>query len=72
MSGAGREGFDLFNKFGRKAFWNYLKRGRFQSDMWRDTFGRFACWFLGHDRYNAAMANEPPEYACKRCCHWIK
>jgi len=41
--GAAREGFDLFNKNGRRTFWSHLKRGRFNSYVWGDTFSQLWC-----------------------------
>lgn len=69
--GASREGFDLFNKYGRRAFWRELKRGRIQSLMWVDTFGRFRCLLIGHDLYDANAGGCPPEFACRKCHKYI-
>ncbi len=70
--GASREGFDLFNKNGRYCFWRDLKKGRFQSLMWRDTFAQIWCKIVGHNKYNCNCTNEPVQYACKRCCKYVK
>lgn len=63
-----REGFDLFSKYGRRVFWRDLtKHGFVNSLMWRDTFGRFACFFVGHNAYKTYEG----EQACKLCCKYI-
>jgi len=38
----------------------------------KDNLGPVACFFLGHDAYNTALAHEPPEHACRRCGTWRK
>lgn len=70
--GACREGFDLFNKFGRRAFWQHLKRGRFQRIMWRDTFGRVICWLHGEHTVHQTFENNEVESSCHTCCKWLK
>lgn len=69
--GEAREGYDLFNKWGRRHFIRDLKAGRFNSYVWRDTFGRFACRVLGHDVYDSNPGGTP-EPACKRCCKFLR
>jgi hypothetical protein len=65
--GASRPSYDLFNKHGRENFFSDLKRKRFQSLVWKDTFGRVICWIFGHEKYNAADPGEKMQLAC-RCC----
>lgn len=66
--GAAREGHDLFHRFGRRHFVADLRRGHFNGHVWRDTFGRFACWLLGHDCY----FTRDWDWVCRRCCHFIR
>ncbi len=72
--GAAREGFDLMNKHGRRAFWAHLKRGRFQRVMWRDTFGRLICWLHGEHsiRQDWDNGDGTPSTSCTTCCRWLK
>jgi hypothetical protein len=65
---ASRQGFDLFNKYGRRAFFSRNKTYRRWHYVWRDTFGRFPCFFLGHDTYET----DEGLIACKRCGHYVK
>jgi len=65
--GASREGFDIFNKCGRRAIWRNLKKGWPLTYFWIDSFGRFACFILGHDKYEC----DPGEFACRRCHHYL-
>jgi hypothetical protein len=71
--GAGREGVDLLNKLGRRAFWRGLRRGRFNRMMWRDTFGRVLCWLSGEHVIHQTFydENKPPETYCLCCCKWL-
>jgi len=69
-----REGFNLFNRYGRGCFWSYLKRGKFQPLMWEDTFYQTWCWIVGHKIYNAGEGNgkdQREEWACRRCHQYI-
>ena len=68
--GAAREGYNLFTRIG----WRH-----FQANPWslsklyvlRDTFGWVGCKIMGsHVPYNAGFQNAP-EWACKRCQHFI-
>jgi len=72
MMGAAREGFNLFNRFGRRAFWSHLKRGRFQRVMWRDTFGGVICWFHGEHSIRQNFENGEVETSCTTCCRWLR
>lgn len=70
----GRETFDLFNKYGRQNFRRQMfskYRSYAWELMWGDTFMRFPCMILGHDKYNAGDCGEI-EMACKRCHNFIK
>jgi hypothetical protein len=68
-----REGFDLLSTQGRSNFWRYLKRGRFQRLMWRDTFGRLLCWLSGdHVIHQDWSTNNTPETSCRCCMRWLK
>lgn len=73
---ASREGFDLFTKPGREAFFKYLKRGVFQELMWEDTFAQLLCILIGHNIYNASDFNNgkdaKEEWACRRCHKYIE
>lgn len=70
--GASREGYDLFNRAGRRHFWRELRRGRIERLMWRDTFGRLSCALRGHKAFVADHVNGKEEWACSRCCKWIE
>jgi len=66
MISAGREGFDLFHKYGRYYF---FRRGIF-GDKWarkfvlQDTFGRFICALIGHAK---TFKTEEGQNCCYRC-----
>lgn len=63
-----REGFDLFNKHGRRAFRRYFPNHVPWGLVWGDTFPQIICWIFGHDEKLATPEGcFPPEYACKRC-----
>jgi hypothetical protein len=66
--GSCREGFDLFNSFGRKHF---FKRGLL-GDKWarhyvlKDTLGKYICKIIGHSKtFNTD--DIPPNKCCLRC-----
>ena len=80
--GCSRQSLDLFalwrmskenpesKEFFRKAFWKALRNPT--KLMFEDTFMHYICKIVGHKRYNSALANEKPEWACKRCHRYIK
>lgn len=70
--GACREGFDLLKSSGRSSFWRYLKQGRFQRMMWRDTFGRVICWLAGEHVIHQDFENGEVETSCRCCFKWLK
>lgn len=74
MSGAAcREGVDLFNRYGRRAFLRDLvKRRRFNRLMWRDTFGRVLCWLSGEHVIRQTFENGETSTSCSCCCKWLK
>ena len=62
-----RMGFDLLSKGGIKnAIYVRFRRNGFWHHVWRDTFGKIGCWFLGHNEYSS-----DGDIACKRCCKYI-
>ena len=67
--GASREGFDLFTKSGRIHFLRSIKRHKFPTYVWVDNL--IWCWVAGHDRYDANKEHGDPEWACKRCHHYL-
>jgi hypothetical protein len=73
---ASREGYDLFTKVGREAFFRYLKIGKFQGLMWEDTFMQLVCILIGHNIYNASDCHCgkdcKEEWACHRCHKYIE
>ena len=68
MSGASREGYDLTTKIG----WQHLKKNGYTNLLWRDTFAQFVCKIVGHNIYDSDYGSGTPDYACKRCCKFIK
>ena len=68
MSTASRQGFNLFNKFGRHCFIMAIKR---KSIPWHyvytDTFGKFVCVIFGHGKTFDAGSNGIPIIYCSRC-----
>ena len=70
MGNCGRQGFNLFNPYGRKAFFS---NGIF-GDKWgrryvlQDTFGEFICKIRGHKLFNSADDTQNyVEASCSRC-----
>ncbi|TET16309.1 MAG: hypothetical protein E3J81_03540 [Dehalococcoidia bacterium] len=70
--GCARQGFDLFNKYGRRAFFHPGVFG----DRWgrqfvlQDTFGRYVCKLLGHSKKTYEVEDYEEDYicvVCKRC-----
>lgn len=65
-----------FNYDGWKAeCWRQIRRTCHPKQLlrrlwWEDTFGPLVCWFLKHRPYNT-LANDPPEWACRRCHRWL-
>ena len=65
----GREGFNLFHKFGRRHF---FRRG-ILGDKWarshviNDTFGKYICKILGHTDTFETDDYPKPRTLCKRC-----
>jgi len=61
-----RIGYDLTRLIGwtnlREQGWKYARYY-----VWRDTFGKFVCLFLGHNTYETENG-----LACRRCCKYIK
>ena len=63
-----RQRFDLKTKIGWK---NCIER---KFDKWSrqhilaDTFYEMLCYVVGHKTYQT----EDKEYACKRCCRYVK
>jgi len=63
---------DLFTLRGNRVVWRFVWRSIkhfFPFDMWGDTFGRFGCMVLGHNRY---VVIDESQDACRRCHKWIK
>ncbi len=69
--GASREGFDLLTKQGRANFICHIRRRRFPSYVWGDTFMQIWCWIVGHNSYDSNAGGYPPEPACKRCHKYL-
>lgn len=69
MSGGScREGFDLFNRYGRDNFRRRICfRGQFWDLVWRDTFGRYICKIIGHTSKTFITDGTPPKKICYRC-----
>lgn len=63
---ASRQGYNLLNKFGRKAFFEHWE----WKLMILDTFGFIPCLFVGHKE--VIHHDENDEKSCSRCCRWIK
>ena len=72
--GASRIGYDLFTQRGRKNFFNGLKNWKTHDlgYIWRDTFAKILCLFIGHNKYDSNAGGYPEEWACKRCCKYVK
>ena len=75
--GGCREGFNLFNRYGRIHFSSHVRAGRWRYALgfvFADTFGPPVCWLLGHRPYHAnkECVSEPPEFACLRCHRWLR
>ena len=75
--GGSRMGFDLRTKIGRqnlRTTYQYKAYKRDWSMILGDTLLSLVCAVLGHERYDANNQNGcygPPEWACKRCHHYI-
>lgn len=68
-----REGYDLLNKNGRRAFLlSIFKWRRFPRLMWRDTFGRVLCWLSGEHTIRQTFENNEVWTSCTCCCKWLK
>lgn len=70
-----REGFNLFNRFGRQHLKDHIARGRWRNAaryVFVDTFGHPLCWLAGHKPYRANSECDPPEFACRRCHRWLR
>lgn len=73
---AARQGFDLFNKYGRRlilrticfrSFLNVFDK-QFWKYLWTDTFCQMWCWIVGHreKRHEDGAAS-----SCTRCWHFL-
>jgi len=72
MSGACREGFDLFSKFGMINFLNRFWREKRKQHgcwhyVWLDTFGKYVCRLFGHSKKRFKTDDAPPMTVCCRC-----
>jgi len=74
VGSAGRQGYNLFNPYGRKAFFNSSIFG----DKWgrryvfNDTFEKFICKIKGHKLFNSADDTKNyVEKTCSRCSKLI-
>lgn len=69
--GSSREGYNLFNKYGRRVLFRNLLRGRVDWHyVWTDTFGRYICRVIGHSK-TFETDDIPPKKCCLRCFRYI-
>lgn len=63
-----REGYNLFTKYGRHAFWRDLTKYKtFNHYVWQDTICPIICKIIGHKQY----LTDDDEKACKRCSQYL-
>lgn len=70
-----RMGYDLFSRWGWKNLRHSLRFGTTRRTalklLWRDSFGRFLCWFRGHQIYETGL-DGGCETACSRCNRFVQ
>lgn len=75
MSGAAREGWNVFSKWGRQVLWSRVRNPRRWKEIWRsreyllkDSFGIFVCHAVGHSQQTFwAPQCEIESQICQRC-----
>lgn len=70
--GMSREGFDLFNRYGRAHIWQRIRLGGWRHVrryVFRDTFAKWICALSGGHEYTLQpdAVNEPAELSCGWC-----
>ena len=70
--GACRQGFDLFNRYGRKSAFEQIRRGDWKyvrQYIFRDTLTRFLCKLSGgcHFTWQPDPVEEPEALYCQWC-----
>jgi len=68
-------GFDLRTRVGWRNLMTTYKYRAYKRDwkmVFTDTVMPIVCAVIGHRVYDSNAPGSPPEWACKRCCHYVK